>query len=84
VSGIVDDLIEMLKKERLEKGKDKYGEINLFKDKRNFPTECLEEVIDALWYAKWSHEVGQISEEIYLKIDKALRDVATMLLSGQA
>lgn len=37
--------------DRLVKGRETYGDLQLAKDKRNLNKECLDEVLDGLWYA---------------------------------
>ncbi len=80
----MDNLIEMLKKERMTAGEVKHGPLDLSTDQRDFVQEAVEEVIDCLNYIQFAFEKSQLDRTSYLKIDKALRDVATMLLSGQA
>lgn len=80
----MNNLIDMLRKERMVKGESKHGPLNLSTDSRDFVQEAIEEVIDGLNYIQFAFDKEQIDHVSYLKIDKALRDVAVMLLSGQA
>ena len=74
----------MLRKERMVKGEIKHGPLNLLTDPRDFVQEAIEEVIDGLNYIQFAFDKGQLDHVSYLKIDEALRDVAAILLSGQA
>lgn len=80
----MDNLIDMLRKERMIKGETKYGKLDVLNDPRSFTQECLEEVLDAISYANWAFDREEIDHVSYQKINSALQDVATMLLSGQA
>jgi hypothetical protein len=79
----MDELINLLKKERMTKEEVKHGVINLGTDPRDFLQEAIEEIIDCQNYLEWAFEKGQLDHVSYLKIDKSLRDVTVMLLSGQ-
>lgn len=80
----MDNLIDMLRKERMVKGEIKHGPLDLSTDPRDFVQEAIEEVIDGLNYIQFAFDKEQLDHVSYQKIDKALRDVAVMLLSGQA
>jgi hypothetical protein len=73
-----------MKAQRMIQGACKHGPLNLSTDSRNFVQEAIEEVIDCLNYIQFAFEKGQLNRVSYQKIDKVLRDAATMLLSGQA
>lgn len=79
----MDNLIKILKRERLIRGEVKHGPLNLSTDLRNFIQEAIEEVIDGLNYIQFAFEKGQLNQTSYSKIDRALCDVAKMLLKEQ-
>jgi len=79
----MDNLIDLLQKERVVKGEFKYGPLDLHSDSRDFIQKALDEILDCLNYLEWATEKGQIASDLYLKIDRSLRDATAMLLRGR-
>jgi len=79
----MDNLIDLLRKEREVKGELKHGPLDLKNDRRDFIQEATEELLDSLNYLSWAFEKGQLNPDSYLKIDRDLRDATAMLLRGK-
>jgi hypothetical protein len=80
----MDNLIDMLKKERMVKGEAKYGRFDPNNDPRNFINECIDELLDSLNYLEMASQKGQLTPELALKISQLLKGAMVILLSAQA
>jgi hypothetical protein len=69
------DWIDEARKNREIAFEPKYGPIKPKTDKRCFRREMIEELLDALNYAQWAKEKGEIDRKQFRIIDKGTRAV---------
>ena len=71
----LNDWIDEARKLREIAFEPKYGPIRPKIDKRCFRREMIEELLDALNYAQWAKEKGEIDRQQFIKIDRNTRAV---------
>lgn len=76
------DWVDQARKQREIEFEPKYGPIHPKTDKRCFRREMIEELLDAINYAQWSKEKGEITQLQWKKIDGSIRAVIHVIESA--
>ena len=74
-----DDEIDEARRVRELEGEAKYGPINPRVDSRCFLKEARDELLDALNYAQWGKEKGELSLCDWVLIDRNIRFAIVLL-----
>ena len=71
------------RRDREERYREIYGEIQPESDKRDFRLEAIEELLDALNYIDWAHEKREISQGEYKQIEIHVKLALSYIPNGK-
>ena len=76
---IIWDWVDRARRQREIEYEPKYGPIRPRTDLRCFRREMIEELLDALNYAQWAKEKGEISRQQWRRVDHTIKVVIHLI-----
>lgn len=71
------------RRDREERYREIYGDIEPESDKRDFRVEAIEELIDALNYIDWAHTKGELTQSEWKQIEVHIKLALSYIPNGK-